>query len=147
MSVEGEVTDFSTYTMKWLEQVNCGGLFHVSDETYTLFRHIELKVRKLLPHTLSASANPSSKSALTKDTLVCEVVCDEDVQFHWSILSVDIEEDNNPNKLLRHMIDLWVTIRAHAFTSSWIQQFKLKNHKCTSKQNRAQKTLNSKNVQ
>ena len=87
------------------------------------------------------------KSALTKDALVCEVVHDEDVQFHWSILSVDIEEDNNPNKLLRHMIDLWVTIRAHAFTSSWIQQFKLKNHKCTSKQNRAQKTLNSKNVQ
>ena len=76
MSVEGEVTDFSTYTMKWLEQVNCGGLFHVSDETYTLFRHIELKVRKLLPHTLLASANPSSKSALTKDALVCEVVCD-----------------------------------------------------------------------
>ena len=141
MSVGGEVTDFSTYRMKWLEQVNRGGLFNVSDETYTLFRHIELKVRKLLPRTLLASANPSSKSALTKDALVCEVIHDEDVQFHWSILSVDIEEDNNPNKLLRHMIDLWVTIRAHAFTSSWMQQFKLKNKKCTSKQKGTRKTL------
>ena len=37
MSVGGEVTDFSMYTMKWLEQVNRGGLFNVSDETYTLF--------------------------------------------------------------------------------------------------------------
>ena len=141
MSVGGEVTDFSTYTMKWLEQVNRGGLFHVSDEAYTLFRHIELRVRKLLPRTLLALANPSSKSALTKDALVCEVVRDEDVQFYWSILSVDIEEDNDPNKLLRHMIDLWVTIRAHAFTSSWMQQFKIKNHKCTSKQKGTRKTL------
>ena len=35
--VGGEVTDFSMCTMKWLQQVaDCGGLFHVSDET---FRH------------------------------------------------------------------------------------------------------------
>ena len=140
MSVGGEVTDFSTYTMQWLEQVNRGGLFHVSDETYILFRHIELKVRELLPHTLLASAMPFS-TALTKDALVCEVVHDEDVQFHWSILSVDIEEDNDPNKLLKYMIELWVTIRAHAFTSSWMQQFKLKNRKCTKKQKGTRKTL------
>ena len=70
-----------------------------------MFRHIELKVRELLPHTLLASAMPFS-TALTKDTLVCEVLHDEDVQFHWSILSVDIEEDNDPNKLLKYMIEL-----------------------------------------
>ena len=37
MSVGGEVTDFSTYTMQWLEQVNRGGLFHVSDEAIFCF--------------------------------------------------------------------------------------------------------------
>ena len=83
--------------MQGLEQVNCGGLFHVSDETYTLFHHIELKVWEVLPHLLLASAIPFSKSALTKDGLVCEVVHDEDIQFRSSILSIDIEEDNEPN--------------------------------------------------
>ena len=97
MSVGSEVTDFSTYTMQWLEQVNRGRLFHVSDETYILFRHIEFKVRELLPHTLLASAMPFS-TALTKDALVCEVLHDEDVQFHWSILSVEYRGRQRPEQ-------------------------------------------------
>ena len=85
-----------------------------------MFCHIKLKVRELLPQML-ASAMPFF-TALTKDVLVCKVVDDKDVQFHWSIFSVDIEEDNDPNKLLKYMIDLWVNIRANAFTSSWMYQ-------------------------
>ena len=145
MSVGGDITDFPTYAMKWLEQIDRGGLFHVNDKTFSLFRHIESKVRELLPHTLLASAMPASES-LSKEALLFQVVEDEDVQSHWSILSVDIEEENNPDRLLRHIVDLWVTIRAHAFTSSWMEEFKLKKHKSSGKQKGIRKTLQGKTV-
>ena len=55
--VGGEVTDFSTYTMKWLEQVtDRGGLFHVSDETPFV-----MKVWKLATYVVSFSCIPFSK--------------------------------------------------------------------------------------
>ena len=56
--VGGEVTDFSMYTMKWLEQVtDCGGLLHVSDETPFV-----MKVWKLATiHCYSFSCMPFSK--------------------------------------------------------------------------------------
>ena len=105
----------------------------------TLFRHIELKVREFLPHTLLVSTMPTSQS-LPKEALLSRVVENEDIQFQWSLLSVDVEEENNPNRLLNHMGDLWITIRAHAMTGSWMEQFKSKL-KSASKRKRIRKTL------
>ena len=61
-------------------------------QSYTLFQSLGTVATMLL-----ASAMPFSKSALTKDPLVCEAVYHEDVQFRSCILSVDIEEGNEPN--------------------------------------------------
>ena len=32
-------------------------------------------------------------------------------QFHWSMLSVDIPEDEDGAELLRHVLELWLNIR------------------------------------
>jgi len=50
MSVRGGVTDFVTFAIQWLEQVDCGFMLtmkhaswvHVNDEACSLFRHIKL---------------------------------------------------------------------------------------------------------
>ena len=42
-----------TNAIKWIEQVNRGGLFQVNDQEFTLFRLIELKVRVDMPSILS----------------------------------------------------------------------------------------------
>ena len=98
MSVGGEVTDFQRIQCSdWNKSIMVDCSMLEMRHSYTLFHHIELKVWELLPHILLASAMPFSKSALTKDALVCEVVHDEDIQFCSSILSVDLEEDNEPN--------------------------------------------------
>ena len=48
MAVEGEGDDVLTYTRKWFDQVNRGGLFPLNDNTFTLFVEIEKSVRVVL---------------------------------------------------------------------------------------------------
>ena len=49
MAVEGEGDDVLAYTKIWLEKVNRGGLFPLSDEAFCFFVEIELCVRTYLP--------------------------------------------------------------------------------------------------
>ena len=64
MAVEGEGSDLLAYTKQWLESVNGGGLFPLSDEAFRLFIEIELCVhRTYLPHHL---LRPHSKAGFTE---------------------------------------------------------------------------------
>ena len=66
MAYQGE-GDLPTYAVKWIEQVNRGGLFQVTDATFALFLLIERKLRADFPNILA----PNSQS-LDKDTLVAK---------------------------------------------------------------------------
>ncbi len=50
MSVAGDWTDLTTYTTKWLDLVNRGGLFPLNDKSFRFFGAVEAVVRKLLPN-------------------------------------------------------------------------------------------------
>ena len=49
MAVKGEGDDVLAYTKIWLENVNRGGLFPLSDEAFRFFIEIELSVCTYLP--------------------------------------------------------------------------------------------------
>lgn len=44
VAVKEEGGDLFTYTRKWFDQVNRGGLFPLNDNTFTLFVEIEIKM-------------------------------------------------------------------------------------------------------
>ena len=46
-----------------------------------------------------------------KSTIIDYVLKNEDIQFYWSMLSIDIEEEEHSLELLQHIIQLWLTIR------------------------------------
>ena len=75
--------------------MNRGGLFEINDMTYNLFKEIELKVCHHLKVITGA---------------VCK--CDN-IQFYWTIVSIDILVEEHAIKLLEEMVGLWVTI--HGF--------------------------------
>ena len=95
-----------------------GGLFHVSDSTYTLFHAMEEDVRNHLRKTPAHKITDGFKQKL-----LSSIASNEDVLFYWSMLSADADEED-AQTLLKMVIELWVTIRGFAFASSWIELYK-----------------------
>lgn len=48
----------------------------------------------------------------------------DDVQFHWSMISVDIENEDHNCELLRHIVELWLTIRGFGISNAWVENYK-----------------------
>ena len=57
MAVASVESSFYEYTKEWIRTVDRGGLFHINDRAYHLFKAIEIETREILPREL---AMPSS---------------------------------------------------------------------------------------
>ena len=68
----GEIDTVQAFTKRWLLSVNRGGLTFVSDEVYTLFYQMEMKMRKHL-HELTSKKH-------------VDVAVDDDVLFQWCLI-------------------------------------------------------------
>ena len=53
------------------------------------------------------------------------------MQFYWTMLSIDIESEEQAVKLLKEIIGLWVTIRGFSIAGTWIEQY-MQANKCVS---------------
>ena len=113
-SFSGDETSGSG-TEEWTDSLYRGGLWHISDLTYSLFCIMEELCRSHL-----------SKTALTEGVKLglAETLHDnEDVLFQWSVLSPEIEEGKSMC-LLKAIIKLYTSIRGHAFASSCLELYK-----------------------
>ena len=109
MAVNGE-SDFLSYTTKWSLLIDRGGLFEINDSTFMFFKAIEVEVRTKLIAKFEGSD-------LGRNELIAEVASDDTVQFLWTIVSIDITDEEAAVKLLADVIGLWVTIR-----DFWMEQ-------------------------
>lgn len=109
MQSEGPSSSLLDYTKEWVEKVNRGGLFDVSDEAYRLFVSIELAMRNKLANHLQKQKKDviSHDSKEGKSAIIEFVIHNVDVQFYWSMISVDIEDEEHNSELLRHIVQLW----------------------------------------
>ena len=46
------------------------------------------------------------------------IIQNDDVQFHWSVLSQDTDDPDDAQELLTEIVKLWVTIRGFSMTAS-----------------------------
>ena len=126
MAVAGVESTFYEYTKEWITAIDRGGLFHISDSAYHLFRAIEEETRDILPRHL---ANPLN----SRDALLEEIKENEDVLFYWSMLSIDIYSPEDADELLKAVIKLWVTIRGYSLTAAWFEEYKKAHHSSSKK--------------
>ena len=49
---------------------------------------------------------------------------DDNVQFYWVMLSVDIENEDRAIELLKEIIGLWVTVQGFSIAGCWSEQYK-----------------------
>ena len=87
----------------------------------------------------------SSVDSGQRETIISAVASDDDVQFFWTMLSVDIDGEEQAVKLLREIIGLWVTIRGFSIAGTWMEQY-LHATKGTSKSKGLRKELKRKST-
>ena len=68
----------------------------------------------------------------------------EDVQFHWVLLSQDIDDPQNGEALLVEIVKLWVTIRGFSLAASWMEEYKRNMRKTTEKSTGLRKSISGK---
>ena len=75
---------------------------------------IEMCVRKVF-----SKEGIQKKSDHLKHQLISDIVNDDDVLFHWSMLAVNW--DNEADALLPVIAEQWVTVRGFSFASAWME--------------------------
>ena len=138
IAVEGEGEDILSYTKKWFNIVNRGGLYPLHDEAFHLFIEIEKCVRTLLPRY--ATTKNSDQESM-KRNIHEKIFQNEEVQFHWALLSQDIDCPKAAEVLLIEIIKLWVTIRGFSMVASWMEAHKSKEKRNTEKSTGLRKSL------
>ena len=78
-----------------------------------------------LPRHLQSSSKNSD------DRLENILVKDNDIEFYWCLLSVDIRDEEHCTELLKAIVQFWVTTRGYAVTSSWMEAYKKASQKTT----------------
>lgn len=85
-----------------------------------------------------------SDKATFKDAIIKNIVQNEDVQFHWVLLSQDIDDPHNAEALLVEIVKLWVTIRGFSLAASWMEEYKKNTCKTTEKSTGLHKSISGK---
>ena len=130
-----EESDLLSYTKAWLDRVNRGGLFPLNDETFCLFIDIEKSVRVLLPKHIASSSSDSV------DSIVERTLSNDSIQFHWTLISQDMDSEEESQELLREVVSKWVTIRGFAIASMWMEVYKQACKETTAKSTGLRKHL------
>lgn len=120
LGVSGQGDTYLEYTKKWIELVNRGKLFTVSDETYRFFHDLEMKVCAYLKDIFLAGGQADQ----SKEEIVSSIVEDTDVQFSWLLLCLDLDDEYLSNELLKSVVEMWLTIRGFSMANIWMEYYK-----------------------
>lgn len=101
----------------WINLVDRGGLTRVNDNTFEVFRVMEYELRKHL------STN-TIQSLTLGDDMKKSIVESEDVQFFWSMVSGDWDEES-VLVLLEMVVSQWIKIRGFSYASAWVEKYKV----------------------
>ncbi len=122
-----------SYTRKWVNLVNRGGLTTVGDDVYLAFQALEIAVKEFLGRSI-----PSQKK--DKQQVIEYISNDEDVQFFWSCVTGTISEEG-AQELLKAIVNLWITIRGFARAAAYMEAYKISKDKVTGKSKSLRKEL------
>lgn len=81
----------------------------------------------------------ASKETL-KDVITKEILADEELLFHWSLVSVNWGELESI-ELLRMIAEHWITIRGYSSASAFNELYKIENKKTVQKSKALRKAL------
>lgn len=116
---------------EWVCTIDRGGLIRVTDEMYNALTAIEYVTRTFYCDS-SVASKVDCRDIVTADA--------NDVQFHWSLASAQMDEEYREH-ILEQIVTKWVTIRGFSFTKSILEQYKRETKKSTQKSKPLRSTL------
>ena len=125
--LSGDEWDEAKATEEWTNAIDRGGLWHVSDATYTIFYLMEEEIRKHLIAKCAKNYNEGMKKMILD-----AVLGNEELLFQWSMLSSSLDAEIGTTILCK-MVELYVNIRGFAFASSCLELYKQQHKKKTQK--------------
>ena len=130
MELSGDEMDEDRGTEEWTNLIDRGGLWHVNDQTYSVFYAMEEVIRQ---HLTTAAVSKQKEGA--RKQLTSSILQNEEVLFQWCILARDTDE-GVATTLLEKIVELYVTIRGFAFANSCLELYK-EAHKKTLQRKKA----------
>lgn len=107
-----------TTSQHWIASIDRGGLCHVKDVTYMVFLAMEENLR----HHLKVS-NVREMNSDFRDKVVMELVKNDDVNFYWCMLALDLDAEKE-SVLLKLLVEHWVTVRGFSFAGAYMEMYK-----------------------
>jgi len=118
----------------WVKSIDRGGLNHVSNNMSILLSCMEIVVKKHI------ATNRTPDDFNVKDKLTAKILSNHNVEYYWEMIAENWKEDDS-KVLLGLIVNLWITIRGFAHTSTWMERYKSATHKKVQKSKGIRKTL------
>ncbi len=108
-------------TEEWTNQIDRGGLWHISDDTYLVFEIVEYEIRNYL-HVKALTEIDDS----TKKTILDAIMSNEDLLTLWGMSTGHYGEEVS-QEVLRRLSEMYLTVRGFSFASSCLELYKQQN--------------------
>ena len=125
--LSGDETEVAEESEEWTASVDRGGLAYINNTAHQFLCAVEYSMRRHM-HT----DNMREMNDTFRQELSTEIKEDDDVQFHWIMLSSSMEEEVSHN-VLDSIIYLYITVRGFSFASSVLERYKREAKKGTQK--------------
>ena len=123
-----EGDDSVSASSAWVDEVNRGGLTKVNNTTFDLFLAMEYELRTHI------------RVHMFSENISQHIIENDNVQFYWSILSADWEEECS-EALLEMIVSQWVKIRGFSYAGAWVERYKAEQKITTQKSKGVRKQL------
>ncbi|XP_078686639.1 uncharacterized protein LOC144919218 [Branchiostoma floridae x Branchiostoma belcheri] len=123
-SVTHTHTTFLKYTKGWVDAVNRGGLFLVSDEVYVFFRVVEKVVRSTANFDRLSTGKPTG----IKEDIMKNLESNFLVNKYWCSLASSITEEKTSIALLETVLSYYVSLRCRAFADAYVLVTRQRNN-------------------
>ena len=125
--------DIMDDSKQWIDLIDRGGLAKVTNDCYELFVAMEKELRKHL--SVDKAPKLTNREAIKQ-----EIIENEVVQFFWSIISGEWEEESS-GVLLDMIAAEWLKIRRFSFAGAWMEKYKREKKLTTQKSKGIRKQL------
>ena len=113
-------------TVTLTNRIDRGRLWHINDQTYSIFIIMEEEVRRF--YRLDVQWPHEGM----KDTAVKALLKSDDLLFEWCLIAVEADDDKS-TLVLGKIVELYVTVCGFAFTKSCMEMYKQAKKKTVQK--------------
>ena len=117
MECAGDELEETGGTKTWMNMVDRGGLWHINDQTYSIFVFIEEELRRFF------TCDPCRQRDGIKDVAMETILQSNDLCFEWGLIAFEVDSDI-AMLVLRKTVELYVTVRGFAFAKSCLELYK-----------------------